>query len=181
MIEAAVYKNAQLKAGGMFRRAGLVISEEEIAGIEVVDFGLDRFEIEGASILTFVQTGRIAVKVIALFPNQTLPEHWHPPVGDDPGKEETIRAIWGDLRVYLPGGNTMSAGSIPDGKEKYYTCLSEIIMEPSDQMTLEPGKKHWFRAGPQGAVLYSFSTIARDVLDQFSDPNVERITKIIED
>ncbi|MFC1552151.1 D-lyxose/D-mannose family sugar isomerase [Candidatus Latescibacterota bacterium] len=181
MIEAAVYKNAQLNAGGMFRRAGLVISDEEITGIEVVDFGLNRFETEGASILTFVQTGRIAVKVIALFPNQTLPEHWHPPVGDDPGKEETIRAIWGDLRVYFPGEDTISEGSIPVGKENYYTCLNEIIMAPSDQMTLEPGEKHWFRAGPQGAVLYSFSTIARDVLDGFTDQNVERITKIVED
>jgi D-lyxose ketol-isomerase len=181
MIKASVNKNAQIQAGEMFRGAGLVISEEEIAGIEVVDFGLNNFEREGASILTFVQTGRIAVKVIALFPNQILPEHWHPPVGDDPGKEETLRAIWGDTLVYLPGENTLPDGSVPDGKERYYTCRKMVSMDPPDQMTLEPGVKHWFRAGPGGAVLYSFSSVARDVLDGFTDPNVERTTIITKD
>jgi D-lyxose ketol-isomerase len=45
-------------------------------------------------------------------------------------------------------------------------------------MTLEPGTKHWFQAGEKGAVMYSFSTVARDVLDGFTDPNVERVTQI---
>jgi hypothetical protein len=29
--------------------------------------------------------------------------------------------------------------------------------------------------------MYSFSTIARDALDQFSDPNIERITTIVDE
>jgi hypothetical protein len=28
--------------------------------------------------------------------------------------------------------------------------------------------------------MYSFSTIARDALDKFTDPNVVRITKVVE-
>jgi hypothetical protein len=44
-----------------------------------------------------VQMDRISVKVLALLPDQTVPEHWHPLVDDDPGKEETIRVITGTV------------------------------------------------------------------------------------
>ena len=56
----------------------------------------------------------------------------------------------------------------------------EIIMEPSDQITLEPGKKHWFQALDGGAVMFSFSTIARDALDKFTDPGNSHNTRIVE-
>jgi D-lyxose ketol-isomerase len=46
---------------------------------------------------------------------------------------------------------------------------------------LQPGEKHWFQARNEGAVMYSFSTIARDALDQFTDPNIERIVKIVDE
>ena len=52
---------------------------EEAGKIEVADVDLSRLEREGAQILTLVATPRMAAKVIALFPHQTLPEHWHPP------------------------------------------------------------------------------------------------------
>ena len=53
-------------------------------------------------------------------------------------------------------------------------------MKPCDQLTLAPGEKHWFQAHEGGAVMYSFSTIARDALDQFTDPDIVRITKVVE-
>ncbi len=70
---------------------------EETDGIEVADFGLGNLEKEGVQALALVQTDRISVKVLALLPDQTVPEHWHPPVDDDPGKEETIRVITGTV------------------------------------------------------------------------------------
>ena len=51
-------------------------------------------------------------------------------------------------------------------------------MRKNCQVTLKPGTKHWFQAGAEGAVLFSFSTAVRDLIDQFSDPNVVRVTKI---
>jgi D-lyxose ketol-isomerase len=45
---------------------------------------------------------------------------------------------------------------------------------------LPPGEKHWFQARDEGAVMYSFSTIARDAMDQFTDPNIIRITKTVD-
>jgi D-lyxose ketol-isomerase len=100
-----------------------------------------------------------------VFPNQTEPEHWHPPVGDDPGKEETVTVISGIVYFYIHGGDTFKEGFIPEGKENYYTMRKGIIMKPSDQITLAPGEKHWFQAHKDGAVMYSFSTIVRDALD----------------
>jgi D-lyxose ketol-isomerase len=70
---------------------------EEADSIEVADFGLGNLEKEGVQALALVQTDRISVKVLALLPDQTVPEHWHPPVDGDPGKEETIRVITGTV------------------------------------------------------------------------------------
>ena len=172
---------AQKKAAEMIRQAGITISDEEVGGIEVVDFGLSNLDKEGVQVLTLVQTRRISIKVLALFPNQTEPEHWHPPVGDDPGKEETIRVIAGTAYFYVPGEDTFKEGFIVEGKDYCYTMRKEIVMKPCDQLTLAPGEKHWFQAREEGAVMYSFSTIARDALDQFSDPAIERVTKVVDE
>ncbi len=180
MIKKSELKAAQKRAADMIRQAGIRITEEEAGSIEIVDFGLSNLEKEGVQVLTLVQTERISVKVLVLFPNQTEPEHWHPPVGDDPGKEETIRVVSGTVYFYLPGEDTFEEGFLPEGKRGYYTMRHEIIMKPSDQITLQPGEKHWFQARDEGAVMYCFSTIARDALDQFTDPNIVRTTKIIE-
>jgi D-lyxose ketol-isomerase len=174
-------KAAQKKAAEMIRQAGITISDTEADRIEVADFGLNNLDKEGVQVLTLVQTERISVKVLALFPYQTEPEHWHPPVGDDPGKEETIRVIAGTVYFYVPGEDTFKEGFIVEGKADCYTMRKEIVMKSCDQLTLAPGEKHWFQARKEGAVMYSFSTIARDALDQFTDPGIERITKLVDD
>ncbi len=178
MITKEQQRSAQKRAVEMIRKAGIQITDEEAKSIEVVDFGLNNLEKEGVQVFTLVQTERISVKVLVLFPNQTEPEHWHPPVGDDPGKEETIRVLSGTVYFYIPGGNTFKEGFIPDGKTDCYTMRNEIIMKSSDQITFAPGEKHWFQTHEGGAVMYSFSTIARDALDRFTDPDIVRITKI---
>jgi D-lyxose ketol-isomerase len=146
----------------------------------VADFGLGRLDVEGAQILTLVATDRIAVKIVALFANQTLPEHWHPPVGDDPGKEEIIRVISGIIRAYIPGEGNISDGFVPAGQKDNYTMRHELILKPGEQITLEPGMKHWFQAADEGAVMYSFSSVAHDVLDGFTNPHIKRVTEIKE-
>jgi len=180
MLTRADYTAAQNRAAAMIRESGICISDEESQKVEVADFGLGRLEVEGAQILTLLATDRIAVKIVALFPRQTLPEHWHPPVGDDPGKEETIRVVTGDVRTCVPGDETMREGFVPAGQEEVYTMRHELILKPGEQITLQPGMKHWFQAGENGAVMYSFSTVTRDILDGFTDPNIKRVTEIQE-
>jgi D-lyxose ketol-isomerase len=180
MITRKEQQAARRRAAEMIRRAGLDVSDAEAGGIEVVDFGLGRLETEGVQVLTLVQTERISVKVLALFPDQTEPEHWHPPVGGDPGKEETVRVVAGTVFFYVPGENTFKEGFLVKGKEHRYTMRHEVVLRAGDQITLAPGEKHWFQARGEGAVMFSFSTVARDALDQFTDPDIVRVTKVVD-
>jgi len=180
LITREQQKAAQKQAADMIREAGITMTDEEADSIEVADFGLSNLEKEGIQALALVQTDRISVKVLAMLPNQTVPEHWHPPVDDDPGKEETIRVLSGTVYFYVAGEETFKEGFIVEGKDDSYTMRKEIVMKPGDQLTLAPGEKHWFQTREGGAVMYSFSTIARDALDQFADPDIVRITKVVD-
>ena len=180
MLTRAECAAAQSRAAALIRESGIYITDKEAEMVEVADFGLSRLDMEGAQILTLVATDRIAVKIIVLFPSQTIPEHWHPRVGEDPGKEETVRVVSGTVRFYIPGDESMREGFVPTGQEDAYTVRHELILKPGDQITLQPGTKHWFEGGEEGAVMYSFSTVARDVLDGFTDPHIERVTRIQE-
>ena len=54
-------------------------------------------------------------------------------------------------------------------------------MRPGDQVTSPPDTYHWFQAGPEGAVVWSFSSRATDVQDVFTDPDVRRVTEIVDE
>ncbi len=120
--------------------------------------------------------------LIALFPDQTLPEHRHPRLGDYPGKAETLRCEWGLVYVYAPGEPTPDpVGHPPVHRKQTYTVWHEAILGPGEQVTLAPDTLHWFQAGPDGAVVWSFSSRAVDVQDVFTDPAIRRVTKIAEE
>jgi D-lyxose ketol-isomerase len=180
MLTRKEFTEAQQRAAEMIRKAGIAISKEEEDRIDAADFGLSNLHVEGAQILTLVDTPKISVKVLALFPEQTEPEHWHTATGSYPGKEETVRIMEGTVYFYVPGPDTLKEGYIPEEKEEYYTVRNEVVMKPGDQMTLQPGTKHWFQAGKEGAVMYSFSSCTIDALDPFTDPNIVRVTRIID-
>lgn len=162
----------------MIEAAGIVLTQEDREKMTAADFGLNNIKKEGVQILTMFETDRIAGKILVLLPYQTEPEHWHPTVGDDAGKEEVIRALSGELYFYIPGEDNMEKGFIVEGKSDCYTMRNEVVLEPGEQLVLPAGTKHWFQAGASGAVMYSFSTKVTDLLDQFSDPCVVRKTEI---
>ena len=164
----------------MIEEAGIHLTWEDRSKMTSADFGLSHIKTEGVQILTMFETERIAGKILVLLPNQTEPEHWHPTVGDDAGKEEIIRAISGDLYFYIAGKENMQHGFIVEGKNDCYTMRNEIVLKPGEQLVLPAGSKHWFQAGENGAVMYSFSSKVTDLLDQFSDPDIVRETIIEE-
>jgi D-lyxose ketol-isomerase len=178
MITRAELNEACEKALTMIDDAGIQLTNEDKDKITAADFGLSQLFKEGIQILTMFDTERVAGKILVLLPYQTEPEHWHPSIGDDPGKEEIIRAISGDLYFYIPGENSLKNGFIIEGKDSCYTMRNEVVLLPGEQLILPPGTKHWFQAGENGAVMYSFSTKVRDTLDQFSDPDIVRETVI---
>ena len=158
----------------LLEKAGIPLGEGELDKIEAIDFGLGNIAREGLQLLTIFETDRMAGRILIMTPSQTEPEHWHPPFGSNPGKQEIIRAFWGEVRFYLPGEGNISKGFIVHGKEDLYTLRREVILQPGDTLVLEPGSKHWFQAGEDGAVFYSFSTMVKDGSDGFTDPEVVR-------
>jgi D-lyxose ketol-isomerase len=139
----------------MLAAAGIVLTPAEREDIEVADFGLGRLEEIGLQVVVYVNTERVCAKELVLFSGQMCPEHRHPPVGDDPGKEETFRCRRGTVHLHVEGEG-------------------EIVLQPGDQYTIAPDTLHWFRAGDEGAVVSEFSTQSRDALDVFTDPQIVR-------
>lgn len=181
MITRQEYEAVREQAAAILKRAGVKVTDAEIAGIEVADFGLSEIALSGAQIVTLVDTDRIAAKLLIMLPDQTEPEHKHPPLGDYPGKEETIRCEWGVCYLYGPGDPTPHPqGHPPQHRTDTYTVRHETILHPGDQITFQPNTPHWFQGGPEGCVIWSFSTKAIDVQDIFTDPDVQRETVIVD-
>jgi D-lyxose ketol-isomerase len=181
MITRAEYDRARQRAAEMLAKTGLALRQDEIDGMEVADFSLSELETSGAQILTLVDTGQIAAKLLVLFPGQTLPEHTHVRIGSYAGKEETIRSEWGELYLYTPGEATPEPKCLPPAhRREAYTVRRETVLGPGEQVTLAPNTPHWFQGGPQGAVVWSFSTRAVDGKDDFTDPAVVRQTVIVD-
>lgn len=149
------HDEARERAAAMLAGAGIVLTERERDELEVADFGLGRLEETGLQLLVYVNTERVCAKELVLFPHQLCPEHRHPPVGDDPGKEETFRCRTGSVTLWVDGHG-------------------ERELRPGDQFTIPPDTLHWFRAGAEGAIVSEFSTRSRDATDVFTDPRIVR-------
>jgi D-lyxose ketol-isomerase len=139
----------------MLADAGIVLTPAERDAIEIADFGLGDLDRYGLQIVVYVNTERVCAKELVMFPRQTCPEHRHPPVGDDPGKEETFRCRTGLVHLHVDGHD-------------------EIVLRPGEQFTIPPNTLHWFQAGDEGAVISEFSTRSRDETDVFTDPRIVR-------
>jgi D-lyxose ketol-isomerase len=175
MISKQTFEQARQRMLEYLDRAGIVLTPAEVEQIEVADFGLNELDNTGLEILTYVNTDRVCAKELVLFPRQTCPEHMHPPVAGEPGKEETFRCRWGEVYLYVPGEPTPNPKGIPPaGREQTYTVWHEIVLKPGDQYTLMPHTPHWFQAGDEGAVVSEFSTRSRDEADIFTDPDIQR-------
>lgn len=163
------------RAARMLDRVGITLTTSERDGIEIADFGLDDLDRTGLELVVYVNNERYCAKELVLFPGQTCPEHRHPPVGDDPGKQETFRCRWGRVWLYVEGRpvDRISA-RIPEGDEEYYSVFHEIEMGPGDQYTIPPDTLHWFQAGADGAVVSEFSSTSRDEFDIWTDPRIKR-------
>lgn len=179
MLTKQIVEAAQARTAAVFEQAGIVLTDEERAGIEIADFGLGQLEVEGLEIVTYVNNERYCAKELVMFPKQTCPEHIHPPVGDDPGKMETFRCRYGKVYLYVSGEPAAQIkAEIPAGSEPYYTVFNEIELNPGEQYTIVPGTPHWFQAGEEGAIISEFSSTSRDEADIFTDIRIKRIPEV---
>jgi D-lyxose ketol-isomerase len=146
---------ARNRAAAMLAEAGIVLTPLEQEQIEVADFGLGRLDEIGLQIVVYVNTDRVCAKELVLFPHQRCPEHRHPPVDGEPGKEETFRVRRGTVHLHVDGAG-------------------EVVLAPGEQYTIGPDTLHSFQAGGEGAIVSEFSTTSRDGLDVFTDPRIVR-------
>ena len=147
-------EEAARRALALYERAGIVLTPAEQENIEVADFGLGDPERTGLQIVTYINTQRVCAKEMALLPGQCCPEHRHVGSGGLPGKEETFRCRYGQVHLDVDG--------------------LTILLNPGEQFTIYPDTKHWFRGGPQGAVISEFSTRSTDETDVFTDERIIR-------
>lgn len=175
MMNKGQIETARKRALTFFEKASIVLTDEEKKRIEVFDLGLGELEQSGLELLVYVNTKRCCAKELVLFPRQTCPEHRHPPVGGELGKEETFRCRWGVVHLYVPGEKTDNPHCCPPkGRERFYTVWHEIMLHPGEQYTLVPDTLHWFQAGDEGAVVSEFSTKSTDENDIFTDSDIKR-------
>jgi D-lyxose ketol-isomerase len=172
-------KDYQQRAKAYLDRAGIVLTDEEAAHIEIADLGYGEFEETGLALVTYINTDRVCAKELVLLPGQTCPEHMHPPVNGEPGKEETFRCRWGVVYLYVEGEPTPNPVARPPEKHKdVYTHWHEVILHPGEQYTIYPETFHWFQGGPEGAVVSEFSTRSTDEHDIFTDKSINRATEV---
>jgi D-lyxose ketol-isomerase len=166
---------ARSRAAEALFHAGIALTQEEEASIEVADFGLGQLEREGLQLVTYVNTDRYCAKELVLFPRQTCPQHRHPPVDAVPGKQETFRCRAGRVFLYISGMPAAQPSCRPpENSLTWYTAWHEIDLHPGDQFTVPPDTWHWFQAGDDGAVVSEFSSTSTDDADIFQDPRVIR-------
>ncbi|AFJ60489.1 conserved hypothetical protein YdaE [Bacillus velezensis YAU B9601-Y2] len=156
-----------------YQKAGIVLTDDEVEDIQIMDYGLGKLEETGLQLFIYVNTDRYCSKELVLFPRQTCPEHRHPPVGSEKGKQETFRCRWGKVYLYVEGEKTENPSVLPPEEDKeYYTVWHEIVLEPGGQYTIPPDTKHWFQAGEEGAVITEMSSPSTDDHDVFTDPRI---------
>lgn len=163
-------------AAALMGMAGIALRPGEIENMEVTDLGLGDQEHYGLQVVVYINTGRVCAKELVLLPHQICPEHRHPPVEGEPGKEETFRCRWGEAYIYVEGPPTPDPkAKLPPGRQENFTVWHEVVLRPGEQYTLHPNTLHWFQAGPHGAVISEFSSTSRDESDIFTDPAVRRV------
>ena len=178
-ITTAQLAHWQQQAKAALEKAGIVLTREEARQIEIADFGLGEFEQTGLAVVVYINTTRVCAKELVLLAGQTCPEHLHPPVNGEPGKEETFRCRAGEVYLYVSGAPIPTPKGVPPaGHKAAYTVWHEIVLHPGEQYTIYPSTWHWFQAGPQGAVVSEFSTRSTDENDLFRDPQIRRLPEV---
>ncbi|MDT8306128.1 MAG: D-lyxose/D-mannose family sugar isomerase, partial [Anaerolineae bacterium] len=62
MMTTATYGEVRERTAAMLAEAGIVLTPEEVARIEVADFGLGKLPETGLQLITYVNTERVCAK-----------------------------------------------------------------------------------------------------------------------
>lgn len=176
MLNKTDYDRLKAACKPYFENAKIAVTDEEWEKFQVAEYDLGCVDEIGLELIEYVNTARCCAKELVLLPGQTCPEHRHPPVCGEIGKEETFRCRSGQVFLYVDGepnvtDETMKAVP-PQSRPQYFTCRHEVILNPGEQYTIMPNTMHWFQSGPEGCVVSEFSTCSRDEFDIYTDPAI---------
>jgi D-lyxose ketol-isomerase len=183
MLTRTEWQQAREWAWRFVQQAGIPLVKEEFANLDVAELGLGELEATGGQILTLASTEWVGAKLLILRPHQFFPQHRHPPSAQEryPGKTEVLRGQFGKAFLYMPGKPTPNPlASPPAHRLQYCTVWHQVLIYPGCQHVCPPDTWHWFQAAETGAVIWSISSRVTDAADQFLDPQVVRISKIID-
>lgn len=174
MLKKEDYDRLKAAAAEYFKKAGIVVTEKEMSAFQVAEYDLGCVDTIGLELIEYVNTERCCAKELVLLPGQTCPEHRHPPVCGEVGKEETFRCRYGTVYLYVEGepNTDKIEAHIPEGMEQYFTSRHQIVLHPGDQYTIYPNTLHWFQSGEEGCIVSEFSTKSRDEFDIYTDPRI---------
>ena len=88
MLTKDQIEQARERTAAVLEAAGVALTPEERASIEIADFGLGMLHEIGLQLMIYFNTERVCAKEIVLFAGQTCAEHRHPPFDGTAGKEE---------------------------------------------------------------------------------------------
>jgi len=97
MITHQEYSEIMSKVFQYLNNAKIGLTSKEESELEIADFGLGRINEFGLQVVTYINTKRCCSKELILFPQQICPEHRHPEIGGELGKEETFRCRFGKV------------------------------------------------------------------------------------
>jgi D-lyxose ketol-isomerase len=163
------------KINEIYKKSKIILTVSELDNMEITDFGLGDFKNIGLAVIIYVNTSRVCAKELIMLPGQICPQHIHPDIQGEKGKEETFRCRWGKVYLYTTGEKEGEIQArIPVKYKNNFNVFQEIILDPGSQHTLKPNTWHWFMAGSEGAVLSEFSTHSFDAGDIFFDKSILR-------
>ncbi len=178
-MKKEIIESCQKKALEYYKKANIVLTDDEVKSMEVADFGLGMVEDVGLQLVVYINTDRVCAKEMVLLPNQCCPEHRHVATNGMEGKEETFRCRYGKVYLYTDSNPDAKAEDIHTKLPKTdVTVFAETILNPGEQFTIMPGTLHWFVAGDEGAVISEFSTHSTDETDEFTDTRIVRIPTV---
>ena len=122
--------------------------------IEIADFGLDQFPLEGLGLVVRVNEPEYCSKWLTLLPGQECPTHYHKI------KKETFFVLSGEVELVVGG--------------------EAVALKAGERFTIRPGVRHSF-GSPAGAVIEEVSTHDENSDSYFDNPAVVRDPVIEED
>ena len=131
MLTKKDYEKYSAEALKYLGKAHIALTDEEKSRVEVAEYELGCIEKIGLELVVYVNTERCCAKELVLLPHQTCPEHRHPEINGEPGKEETFRCRYGKVYLYVEGEPTDKdkiRAKLPEGFEDCFTFFKEIIL-----------------------------------------------------